>query len=378
MKQYTVAISLAGHESSLCILEDGDISLLLMEERLSRIKKDSSLPLKLIDKIKEYTNHIEHLLLINFNNNIEVEYVKNHLHKEHITFNKFTVDTCGAYHHLSHASSGFYFSGFENAICLVMDGIGGTYRIKDYPIIDAAETTSIFYAEYPAKFDLKFKNLFYLAEDGKSYFDEDKKYIQEILGCHVNVSHRLDVGLFYSAISKHLKFGQLNGGKTMGLSSYGKENPEIPNVLLHNSILTNMNLFRQNRILDTECYPILSDLNFQQKSDLAFAAQKASEKVILERVRYISDNFECKNLVFSGGCALNILANTRIKEEFPHINLFVDPIAGDANQSLGMAKFAFHRENVDSKIRKNNSIYLGPKYNQKIMHEEIESFLGGA
>ena len=42
-----------------------------------------------------------------------------------------------------------------------------------------------------------------------------------------------------------------------------------------------------------------------------------------------------KNIVFSGGCAMNICANTVICEEFPDINFFVDPIPGDAGQSLG-------------------------------------------
>lgn len=375
MKRFTIALSVAGHESSICILEDGDIILFLQEERVTKIKKDSLFPLKVLEKIKEYTNHIDHLLLVNFELQSNVEYVKNYLKKQNITFDKFTYDVPGDYHHLAHASSAFYSSGFEEAICLVIDGSGGTYRIKEHPYIEAIETTSIFSAKYPAQFDLKFKNLIFSPHVRTQYFHEDKKYIEDYLNCIVNVSHHLDVGALYSATSKHLGFGYLNEGKTMGLSSFGKENSDIPNILCKNTILSNMNLYRSDRVIDIDVYPKLKNLTFQEKADLAYATQKASEKIILERVKFIASNYNCKNIVFSGGCSLNILANSKVKESFPDINFFVDPIATDASQSLGMAKYAFHFETNDVKIRKVNSMYLGPEYDINKIHKEVNDFL---
>ena len=43
---------------------------------------------------------------------------------------------------------------------------------------------------------------------------------------------------------------------------------------------------------------------------------------------------DTKNIVFSGGCAMNICANTVMCEEFPDINFFIDPIAGTQVKQL--------------------------------------------
>jgi predicted NodU family carbamoyl transferase len=84
-------------------------------------------------------------------------------------------------------------------------------------------------------------------------------------------------------------------------------------------------------------------------------------------------------LVISGGCALNILGISAIKRNFPEFNIFVDPIAVDATQSIGMSIHLYNniRKNVGltKKENKFDSIYLGPEYDLEITAQKIYSFV---
>ena len=68
---------------------------------------------------------------------------------------------------------------------------------------------------------------------------------------------------------------------------------------------------------------------------------------------------DSNNIVFSGGCALNICANSVVQEEYPNINFYVDPIAGDACQSFGAAKIFHHERTQSTDIKPLKSIYQG-------------------
>ena len=65
------------------------------------------------------------------------------------------------------------------------------------------------------------------------------------------------------------------------------------------SILCNKNLFSQSRILNEDCYPMLKTVNdsIQKKANLSYSIQKALEKVFIERVKFIDENYKCKNIV---------------------------------------------------------------------------------
>ena len=54
---------------------------------------------------------------------------------------------------------------------------------------------------------------------------------------------------------------------------------------------------------------------------------------------------KCPNIIFTGGCALNCVANYRIKKRLPpEINLYVEPISSDSGVSLGAAYIGYNKE----------------------------------
>ena len=59
----TVAITLAGHDASMCILDDYKINTFVQEERLNRKKHSSTLDDKLLELLPD---KIDDLILINF------------------------------------------------------------------------------------------------------------------------------------------------------------------------------------------------------------------------------------------------------------------------------------------------------------------------
>jgi carbamoyltransferase len=178
----------------------------------------------------------------------------------------------------------------------------------------------------------------------------------------IEISDALSVGIMYGTTSWFLGFGRLEGGKTMGLSAYGKPS-KLPNFLYKGSV--NMNVFTQNRTFNLKHHPELKEDNFQNNANIAYNAQRALEEVFINKMEYIKKNIKCKNIVFSGGCALNILGNSLIKEKYPEYSFFVDPIANDATLSLGAAKFHYYSRTKDTRFEKINNIYFGPKYNIK-------------
>ena len=353
-----VSISIQNHNASICILENKKILLLLQEERVSRIKNDSSLPFKMLNYISMYTKYIDYLCLANISEG-EKNLIYEFLDSNQIKVHNNIIDYDN--HHLYHASSAFYGSGYEESACLVIDGWGSSFNDIENKLV-SVETTSLYYANYPNNFNPIYKNLWYSPDVNKANQDFID-YFEELFNYDVDLNSHLDIGVMYGTITEHLGYSCVGGqGKTMGLFSYGIPNKEIPNILCENSILANMNLFRANRSLNTKLFPYLKDMDFQKKADLAYALQKALEKVFLERIDYTIEKTKCCSIVFSGGCALNVVGNSQIRKNFPKIKFYVDPIANDASQSFGVAKFNYHKLTNNINPSKLDNMYLGADY----------------
>jgi carbamoyltransferase len=117
----TVSISLANHDSSVCILKDNKIDLFIQAERLNRKKHSAELNIKTLELINNKVSKIDDLILVNFFDKEKINLTIETINK--ITkLNNVIVDNDN--HHLYHAASAFYLSGFKEAICLVIDGWG--------------------------------------------------------------------------------------------------------------------------------------------------------------------------------------------------------------------------------------------------------------
>ena len=387
------AISLTPHDLSLCILKDGEIYENTLEERLSTFKKDG-VQYFIYDRLGKfaYEYGLDKLFISNGSDE-DYKLTEQYLDKYQINC---PVDYILEEHHLYHASSAFYASGFDEAACLVMDGWGACHKlqniIEDHTNInidsynqelDESRTKALFaesssvYMVKDHQFEPVCKHYyvspeFYAEDTHMSSVLTSQEYYSQIAEHHgLEFSHCFGIGMMYGTLSEYLGFDRENCGKTMGLSAFGKEDPELPSFVEENKLYGNPSLFYYTTNFNGGYHPSLIHNNdFQKRANIAYKLQKSVEEAIIIRVGNILENYpDTKNIVFSGGVALNICANSAVKEKYPDLNFFADPIASDACQAFGMAQY--HNPNK-KEYKPLESIYLGPKYDLQMKKLDIE------
>jgi len=370
-----LGISCFYHDSSIAIIDDDQIVFSISEERVSRKKHDNSFPLnaikkafdflkieiKDIDKITYYEKpdlKFKRILDQVYKNwpdskNIFEKHLQNYYHEKYDIENiirkklNFNGEMKTVEHHLSHASSAFYTSNFDNSLIIIADGVG------------EFETTSIF-----------------LGEGNKITKLESLNFPDSL-------------GLFYSVFTDYLGF-EVNEGeyKVMGLAPYGnpiyldKLIPEVIDIKTNGFFSLNKKYFNFNsedhhyseeliEYLGIKPY-VKGEKMSQELIDLSSSVQKALEIALKNLFKYSIDRYGIKNICFSGGVALNCTANSMLVRDLG-ICLHIHPAAGDSGSSLGCALYESVNsiENRDRIIRFDFQPYLGLSFND----EQIESFL---
>lgn len=361
-----VGISAFFHDAACCVLQNGMLKAAAEEERFTRIKADPSLPrhafaycLKAagltiadIDCIAYYEDPGKKLArqlwsgvlgnVPDLLKKLRPEMVENQIR-----------DTLGydgpvKYfdHHLSHAASSFFFSGFQDAAILTVDGVG-----------EWATTTY---------------------GTGK----HDKVEIFE------EVEFPDSLGLLYSTITSYLGFGVNDGEyKVMGLAPYGK--PLYTDKLYQLIYKGTDGQYRLDMkyfgFLTGRCMYTAELVGLLGKSvreegaalsafhaDVARSLQVVLEELLIEKSKYLYSRTGTENLCMAGGVALNCVANGKILKEGPFKRLFVQPAANDAGGAIGAAALA-HTALTGQRPENGrlSDVYLGPSYSAG----EISRFL---
>jgi carbamoyltransferase len=325
-----IGLSAGYHESACCLLRDGRLVAAAEEERFSRVKHDPRLPLAAfrfclehgglgirdVDALAYYESPVKKLARqlwagqISHPADLDVGRVERQL-RERLGFEGpvLTFE-----HHQSHAASSFFYSGFEEAAVLTVDGVGewatSTYGRARGPAIDLFE--------------------------------------------EVHFPHSL--GLLYSTITHFLGF-RINDGeyKVMGLAPYGRPLyletlGEVLQLRPRGQFVLDLRYFdfaAPDR-MHTEALSELLGMPARmpgtpidsRHQDLACSLQRLLEDTLLEMLRYLAGEAPSPNLCMAGGVALNCVANRRLLTEGPFSRLFVQPAAGDSGTCLGAAALA--------------------------------------
>lgn len=213
-------------------------------------------------------------------------------------------------HHLSHAAAGFQTSPFDRAAVVVIDAIG------------ELDTISIYRAAYD--------------DQGRAHYE--KMWRQR---------YPHSIGLFYSAITKAVGLKPMDEEYiTMGMAAYGND---LGAGLMKEQFIADVETAEFKKNLHTGFDE--HELSFTNNEDIAAAAQRVTEEMIMNIIRHARRITGCDNLVYMGGVALNCVANTRVGQIFDRIWIMPNP--GDAGSSLGAAALAH-----GGRLRWNNA-YLG-------------------
>ena len=345
------------HNASVCLIKDGEILFHIDNERLSNIKYDRY-PFLALSKIKEYVDHVDVVAISGLGPMTVAEYFDDS--DIYTTFikglgksfynNPIKTYDFGRDHHLMHASCAFYNSGFQEAVCIVKDGMGSEVKLN-YPIFKQGtygrQTMSIFKASYPDQFSP-------IYEEVSVPFKTEPINIGNLF-----ITNSVSEGVAYEKTSEKFGFHALDAGKVMGMSSYGKEVDKFIPIYVNDEI--NKNLFSINDSLKN----ITLNINFKDFQDMANFAKHLQESIQQNVKKQIIDTYnltKIKNICLTGGYFLNCVANYEFLNDLPkEINLYIEPISSDSGTAMGAAKLAWHKENKDKTIRKQTSIYYGPK-----------------
>jgi carbamoyltransferase len=156
----------------------------------------------------------------------------------------------------------------------------------------------------------------------------------------VLASQRLphSLGLLYEGLTEHLGFLRSSDEyKVMALASYGK--PRFYDTLRERVHATDDGGFRTLPIDWAEFCPrhVGAEALDEDEADLAASVQLVLEETLLELVRWLHRGTGNDRLTMAGGVALNCVANTRLYDEGPYRQMFVQPAAGDAGTAIGGA-----------------------------------------
>lgn len=304
------------HNSSVCEIKDKEIIYVQEAERITRRKKSEDIQC-LVEKYKN--QHIETIVYATtqFDKDPESSLLKYFLKKNNITY-----DVLKNYneHHLFHACSAYYKSGFDQSYVLVSDG-GGKRDNKTKEIISC----------YLFKKN-KYKIIFKVYQSDSEQFNNKQKICIDTLS----------IGDTFHYYKTKLNFKE--PGSIMGLSSYSKSE--------ENFLFSDYNKhFKSSPKFMFRCQMYEEE---EDKLKIAGLVQKSSEKIILQYVKNIIKNKK-RNLCVSGGVFQNTVINSKILDICE--NVHVDPFADDSGLSVGAALFELNKKEYVNK--KFNNLYLG-------------------
>lgn len=223
-------------------------------------------------------------------------------------------------HHLAHAYATFYASPFREANVLVADGAGNRCdeRLRD-------QYTCLGWDLDGQPGDIE-------AESGYFFSETDREVLFKRWQTRSGDPQNLSLGRMYWETCRHVGFGHLDGGKLMGLSSFGD-----PRCKVVSPPVRGFDFF-----LGLDFIQKMPRDSFQEKADAAYVVQKTLEQVLLELVAHLCRRNPCTNLCLGGGIALNAVTNEKILRHTPVEKLFVVPACDDSGIALGCAYYGYH------------------------------------
>jgi predicted NodU family carbamoyl transferase len=186
---------------------------------------------------------------------------------------------------------------------------------------------------------------------------------------HAYSPHSL--GVFYQAITQFLGFPHYGDEyKAMGLAPYGRPTlveamRQIVQLHADGTYALNLHFFRHQHarigyqwtdgapetadLFSSALEPLLGprrkpeDPLDDRHRDIACSAQAMCEEAFFHLLNTLQARTGLTDLTLAGGCAMNSLANGKVRRRTPFRRLYVQSAAGDAGGAIGAAYWTWHR-----------------------------------
>jgi carbamoyltransferase len=232
-------------------------------------------------------------------------------------------------HHFAHLSSAFHVSPFEEAAVVSVDGFGD-FSSAAWGVAAGCD----------------------ISAHGRVYFPHS-------------------LGIFYQAITQYLGFPHYGDEyKVMGLAPYGRPSlldsmRRIVRLLPDGGFELDLKFFRHHREdipyqwmngspeFGDLFSPALEDLlgprrapNAQleeRHNDIARSAQAMYEEAFFHLLENLQRRSGLTDIALAGGCAMNSVANGKVRRRTPFRRVYVQSAAGDAGGAIGSAFALWHK-----------------------------------
>lgn len=291
-----MGISSMFHDAAVCVIRDGTVVFATQMERFSKEKNDAFLNHDAIKEalmygkpdvivLHETHKHRKGRYLLNGEWSLmkepsQEEWIRDFFPElDGIPIEQFQ-------HHETHAATGVFTSDFKEAAVMVIDAAG------EY------ETASI--------------------------WDWDEVNGLEKLE---EVHYPFSVGMMYTAMTELVGLKPMEDEYIlMGMAAYGNE---------ENALEIKATIEAEGFDCWTKGVPEVSALRYCRDYDVALAAQMIVEEYVYKFAMIAKQHVRSDNLIFSGGVALNCVANTALHKIFKNVHVPFNP--GDAGSALGAA-----------------------------------------
>jgi carbamoyltransferase len=249
-------------------------------------------------------------------------------------------------HHLAHAASAFYTSGFgKRCLVFTVDGIGNDV------------STAV-----------------WICED-------------DILKPLMRVGSKGSLGWFYGLVTEALGWWIGDGeGKTMALAPYGNSN--TAKVSLESIVpkYEGCKLMKPHdfgfisywTLHDTYHWHLNESSSLKEKiqlygaQDLAAASQVLLEEQMLEIVESWCTETGLHSICCAGGVFLNVKMNQRIREIDSIKEMHIFPNAGDGGLAVGAALYASHLEGEKLSTMQIDNVFWGPEFSNDYIKSVLD------
>ena len=376
----TIVACNRGHNSATTLVVDGEVKFYIEEERLTRRKYDGA-PLAGLLKVFDYVDEVDHLIVCHTHRDgPKLDWTREDVYvgfiRKMMKNKPFQVHYVDEIHHELHAACAFINSGFETAACLSVDG-AGSFLKSDAFSETGYEFETIFKASYPLQFEQVYQHIGTHSRVGMLRLEDTENNSTTVVTEYPGITKA------YEAITDYCGFTSIEAGKTMGLSPYGRENPDIPPFITHDGWVDRAVFtptFPNGSVVNKERFAaIREDSNIHEKGlytqfqkDMAYKIQRESEKYMFNLIRKAHELTGETNFCIAGGFGLNCVANYKYWKEFPDFNIYCEPISHDGGTPLGAAKMLHLREiDAYNPPAPTTSIYYGPQYDPATYESDL-------
>lgn len=370
--QFHMGINM-GHDRSVAVVENGKIVIAIEQERLDRIKHSVGFMLQAPEVMElvqvpgeSIAYCLDHLgLPLSAMSTITANMPGEDMAPQ-IMRGKFSAELADRLrtvpsHHLAHAYSAFWPSGFDEAMILVVDASGSITKTRE-----GKRTES--YTLYEGH-GSELKELH--SEQVKSHLAA----LSTIGFVYETVSRRAG---FVTNLKSGLSFPE--SGKLMGLAAYGGPQENWQNWMAKQEGSYQIKMSAYDIFLEMAALEKRYD-DGQGKPyfrpwlvDLAYKVQTELEQILSDLISEACQQTGLNRLCIAGGVGLNSVANYKILRNCGLEDVFTFPAAADNGIAAGCALWAYHTQEPGQERPALGSVCFGRSYTKSEVDTAIEAF----